>query len=857
MRKELITGLITLSLGLFSCTEDGLRNGGDGGGYIVPRVSVDNKTISSTEQETRAELSSLTEKDLTLTLTKSDGTPVWEGNLENFPTDKEFGVGGYLLEAKYGDAQEQGFEKPALYGSQTLTVEDGKTTELSLTAQPSNSQVRLNYTEAFQNYMKDWGATVNTIEYTKEESRPIYVTPGNVAVRINIEKPNGVKAQLALDPVEAKAKYCYNITIDVNGGEVGEASLVVTFDQYMDKEEETIDISDKVLTSPAPEITPEGFESEKPIEVLAGLSESGNLSMTLLAQGGIKSVNMTTTSVSLLKKGWPTTVDLTQADPSSQQIFTDLGLSVLGLWKTIGEMAYIDFSEVIDKLTINPGGDNETKFVVTLVDKYSRESDPMVLVVDVKPVELVLSSEDEYYNPGNPLKVNLGFNGTLDHLKDGKVTFQYRDASGIWRNLSIEDVSGLEGKYVLNLNVPVNYQEDISLRATCGGSVSEELIVPMVRYEVEKVRDENVFATYAYVTLEPIEGMEMSKASPIFKVSKEGSSYLKVDYEKIDGDYFKIYGLEPGSNYTIKITEKEQSFKTEEAREIPNGNFESVNTTYSGRMNMGGTWSTSSSDRLYNYQNYATYTINEPTEGWTTSNSKTMNGTSNTWFSNPSVFSTDIDYKGNFDGITVLFVKVGEKHETPSNYQNLTGRNKLGVVIRNVGWSPNGSVPVKCTDSNDRSKVKQPEEYFNFKVPKVLPSKGQLVLGNYTYNSGVESIDGISFGSRPAKLTGWYKYSRNTSQDDSGQATVIVYDNSGEEIIKKSVELPDASEFTHFTVDLPYEYDKSAKANKICVIISSSSIDKEEDIQLETYNNTIESYCLGATLVVDDLKFEY
>lgn len=838
LKQKILIGTSVIALTLTACSEDWGGSGNESGnGYIVPSIMVDSKTYSSNGSATRAILDELTENDLTLVLTKADGTVVWEGKYEEFPTDKAFSVGKYTMEAKYGNAEEQGFDKPALYGFQDLTVAEGKTTELSFTAVPSNSQITMNYSDAFKNYMKDWSATVNSLAYEKEEERPVYVTPGEVVIRLNVTKPNDVTGQLALDPVTAKARYCHNILVDINDGEAGDAQLKIEFDDTLDEETIFIDLSDKVLQAPAPTVEPEGFVSNEPVRVISGLSESGNLSMTLLAQSGIKAVNMTTSSPSLVKQGWPEVIDLVKADSNQQTVLTNLGLSVLGLWKNVGEMAYIDFSEISKNITADNSGNNTNTIEVTVVDKYSRESDPVILNLNVEPVKLELASAGDFYTPGNPLAFNFSFNGTKEDIEDGKVKFQYYDSTGMWRDAKTLSVKNGENGYLISIELPLSHNKEVKLRAVCGINLSGELLIPIIAFEVAEVNPDNVFATYAFVTLEEVPGKDISKANPVFLIKDGTGNYVKAKSTNEEGIY-KITGLNPSTSYQIKVSDKEQSFTTEASLALPNGNFENYFEAYNIKnMLQGGKYRI-----VFTFQNEADCIYNEA-QGWTTSNAMTMGGkTANTWFCQPSVFASNSSYTGKGDN------NVGSQKSSRFTFPG-NGENSIALVIRNIGWHPNGTLP--STESNAGGFNSQPPA----SIEKFI---GKAVLGSYLNQERSEIEEGIPFSSRPAQLKGVYNYTLDDSgADDQGKVTVKVLNGNdiigtGEAFLSHT---SDNKSFQPFSVDIKY-IKNSPKADRVCVIIESSKQDVNS-VAITPHNNRYESFFHGATLVVDDFEFVY
>lgn len=869
MKKCILMGIGALAASsLFvACTDGiglGFENSDSSTGRIALDIDLNKETVTSRSAETQSRADSRGEEigvsDLSLRLTKNDGSRTYNwASVSEFDTNQQFGVGEYTFEAFYGDVNEQDFDKPAYYGSQKIVVADGQTTRTALTATMSKSMVTIKYTDAFTSYMADWSASVNGVEYAKDETRPVYVTPGDVTIKINVTKPNGKGAEFTLDPVEAQPRYHYTVTVDVNNGNVGDVALTVTFDENFEGAENIeIDLSDKLLSTPAPETEAVGFVSGEPVEVIAGVTADRNLAMNFIALAGLKEVNMTTQSASLIAKGWPQTIDLIAADGAMQTTLTGLGLKVLGLWKNTGEMGVVDFSDVVRNIA---SSDASASFTVTVKDKLMRESDPMVLAFTLEDVKIDLSSDEQYYSPGSPLEVKVGFNGGREALEENLVVKYKNPVVGVWRPLEIVSVS--EGKsramsdYVVTVIAP-ELDIELSLRADYGDVKSNEIPVEMAPYAIDVI-DYNVYASHVYVSVSNAKGGDVPSSDTWqFMLQKSGAgAYEPVSHEMVDG-LAHITGLTPGTYYRIKATvdgvgSRSTSFTTEEGVELPNGDFETLGTEYSGaNVRLGGQWKGSLSSANYNT---TTFTFQEA-NGWATTNQKTMNGKTmhgqddNTWFNQPSVFSSNIEYDSKCPG---GLLGAGSTSGTPEEYKGFKVHNgDYAMVIRNVGWDPEGTLPAQQTNSN----------YYNSTIPKIANhSVGKMFLGTYSYVGGVETYnEGIDFNSRPTALTGWYTYDNN-GFDDNGVVTVEVL--SGSDVIASgNAVLASAGEYTEFTVNLSYTV-KNKKATSLRVMVASSkhaSTDMKSEtanVGVKNYITKLKAYQHGATLVVDDFKLVY
>lgn len=864
MKKFILSGmaaLASMSL-LVSCSDDWGVNSSEAVGHISPSFDLDKETISSRSQDPTSQSANLrateiTVADLSLRLTKADGTYSHEwAKIADFPVEQDFAIGDYTLEAFYGDVAQQGFDLPSYSGSQTITVMDGQTTKPSITATMSKSMVTIQYTDAFQKYMSDWSAEVNGIAYVKDESRPVYITPGDAVIRIKVTKPNGMGGEFTLDKIEAKARYHYVVTVDVNEGNVGDATLTVTFDDNLINEDIDIDISDLALSSPAPTATANGFTSDVTFSFVAGTPSSTPLTVDLMALAGLKEVTMKTSSASLLAQGWPAEINLIGATAQQQSQLTGLGFSVLGLWRNPAEMAVVDFTKVLEHIRTVAGTDNVTTITVTVKDKLMRESSPVTLSLTTEDVMLTLDATGTVYDPGENIDVTLSYNGG-DVKKD--VVFKYHNpATNTYRDLTIVNVapkSRTMTDYVVTLATPT-LDVPLTVRAESGSVKSNEVKIDFASMAVEVAAD-NVFATYVLakvVGLNDSPAPESSKWTFLAKSSAE-TSFSTVEHEMV-GEYAKVKGLAPATKYTIKasidgVGSKGQTVTTEAAPGVPNGDFESLTNQRTGQLNMGGTWNTILSSSS-SFQNTAEFTISEPSQ-WATTNAKTMtrwtNG--NTWFNMPSVFNSTLSWTSHKDG-SLLAGAASDGH--PASFTGFTAyEGSNAMVVRNVAW-----------DANETTIARVRNTGYNNTVPNISNvSVGKMFLGTYSYADGTETYtQGISFAGRPTALTGYYLFKPdNGDTSDYGVVTVEIL--SGDQVIASGkAQLAEASSYQQFSIALTYAMG-APKATSLRIMVASSShastdmASETANVKVTTYNSTYESYKHGATLVVDDFKFVY
>jgi hypothetical protein len=865
MKKNHLYGLMVsaaaLSL-LSGCSDDFNPSGSGVSGKINPVVDLNGDVVASQSARSRA-VQAITVNDLRLDLTSSDGsyTKSWN-SIADFDNDQLFSVGSYTMSASYGALDQEGFESPYYYGESTFSVLENKVTNVSLTAQLANSMVTIEYTDAFKDYFTDYSMQLHAeggdyIDYASDETRPAYLRPGQVTIIANVTKPNGLSAALEAAKFTAVARHHYTVTVDVNNGQAGDAEMSISFDDLVDQEEVVIDLSDELMSSPAPRLSYEGFEADKTYTLVDGMGADIEPEFTIIARGGISAVTLTTESATLIEQGWPAEVDLVSATDSQKTKLKSMGLDALGVFNNVDQIASVNLSNVLSYIRYSEGSNNTTKFTLIVKDKLGKVTEPINLIFDCEAVELTLSDPSTLANYSGDLDVYVTYNGT-DLAKN--VTFQTKNERGMWDNATINSVTAVSrsgNTYLVNLTVPAT-DEDVVLRAVCGSTTASQTLT-IARTDTPynlSVADNNVYGSYVIADIQDADGQSATLPSGAkIVVSTDGSTYSTAT-SSVDGTTVTISGLTPATKYYAMVKNgdatKAVSFTTESALVVPNGDFETLTQTLSETdMLQGGQWSISAG--VY-YDNTLSYTISEPT-GWSSVNAKTTSGsTRNSWFVVPSTLNTSLTWTSTVPGLKL--VGTGKGSDTPESLKDLpvkSGSNAM--LIRNVAWAANGTRPDKWLKTGIST-----TEYYGHNEPdesSLTKSAGKLFLGSYSYSSGTETFnEGVSFTSRPTALKGYYTYA-NASEDTTEKAVVKVTLLNGSTVVGSgSIELSAVSSYTQFTV--PVKYSKNAaKATSLRIMICSSNHSDESAIKTDVYNYRYESARHGAELVVDNLSFTY
>jgi hypothetical protein len=811
---------IAAALGTTACHDDIGVNSGSAVGKIAPHIELDTQVKSSAKAAARAEWNDITVDSLTLKISSEDGKSVSSWNsISLFPTDNTFAVGNYLVEALYGSVEDEGFEKPAYYGSQSVTVREDETTDVSLTASLVNTMVSVEYSDAFKGYMTDWSAELHSTggEYqymAKGETRPCYLRPGTVTVNVEITKPNGKTAKLYVAEFTAEAQHHYKLTVDMNeGAGAGSAELVVKYDDTLVQEDVVIDLSDDVMNAPAPTITGDGVVNGQKFSYVEGTTPDATPKLNIIARGSIAAVTLTTQSDDLIKAGWPAEVNL--ASPSSSDLATlkNLGLTALGLWQNPDKMAVVDFTKVL------PNTANAV-FTVQVRDRYNKVSDAFAFEVSREDLNLSLEGNDALVYGSDELTLKVKYNGNIDDLK---VMMLNRLAT--YSEATINSISDpVDGVYDVTIKVS-DEAETVSLYLTSGDKKTD--IVTISRSEAPitvSYEDNNIWATKATVNGTIVNAEQAGSAKLAYR--KQGATSWTSLETTTNGTALSasITGLEANTTYELvalngtKVAAAKTTFTTEAATQLPNSDME--------------TWYRKAGDTSYWWIDYLG------------SSASTEWGTNN-------LMTTSQGGSG-----LNMFNHNGTSYCASSGtiYTSDAHNGEKAALIRTVGWGGSNSAVGESSAAICK--------YIDAGLLHLGSGRTSREDGN---TSRAGSLDQtayaapISFSSRPSSLSFWYKYTAKNS-NDHGTAEVIVY--AGDQILASgTAELTAKDSYTEVKIPLTYATG-ATKATKIYVKFMSTY--STDFLELSTSNmsyppstNLSDGMYLGSQLYLDDLSLNY
>lgn len=811
--------LVGAALGLAACSEDNPWMNSDGEGGILPLVNADSHVKDAIP--TRATAMTPDVQEFGLKLTKADGqfTKTWD-RLADFDEKQGFRSGEYTLEAFYGSIDEEGFEKPCYKGAAQVVVKPGEQTEVAVTATLANSMVSIDYTDAFKNYFADYQTSLHSEGYgynelPKDCPDPMYVAPGKVQISVAFTKPNGQSATVQPAEFTAEARHHYHVTLDCNNGNVGDAQLIVTFDDTVDQEEVIVDLSDELLNMPEPEVTPQGFTDGQTLQLIEHSPADSPMKFTAYVPAGIQAATFTVNSDSYTPP-FGREVDLASADGAVQSQLAAAGIKVIGLFKNPDKPATVDFSGLIEQL---PAGTHT--ITLQMKDRLTRVNAPVSVTIVNAPLELSFISAPVCPFGSTSATVNISYNGT-DPRRD--ITVQGLNDDGVWVDCPVTSAAATNAKarksrsdafpskaYALGVTVPVTTR-DIQVRIYYKG-VQKATGVIKRGYAVEA----NAFARHAILTVKTNKESIASTVNSlrVYDGEKElGSGNITRD--PANGTV-TITNLKGSTRYHLyfttassgsSFTDADVAFTTEAEAQVENAGMENW---YSEKVHSQKTLGIG--EDIYR------------------------------WFPN----AQGSNYWGTRNATTT-----GQSTGTTCYYTSFSGTINSGnaAEISTLGWGKG----VTFGGANDKPQV----------------TAGMLFMGSHSYSGSETTFEpsketfdyGRSFTSRPTSLSFDYKFTSHNSE--AFKAYVVIENRAGGKTTRLAygelVSNTNVSNFTNTTIRLNYSNLTLKATHAYIVFISSNAenpgVSKHQGSKNAFKGNSDSKY-IGNVLTVDNIKFNY
>lgn len=873
-----LTAAVAMAFSLGGCADESpWGNNSNEKGSISITLGTDSDITTakpvfrSGDDETRATSGMLadyitvpTSDDFSIRLEKADGTysKTW-ATLADFKTDavNGFSTGTYTLTAFYGEKGVQDFENPYFEASSTFNVFSEQTSNVELTAELKNSMVKVNYTDNFKAYMQDYHSSLRTegrsdeIVFSAAQTKPAFIEPIDATLTVHFTtKDKGFTSSVVVGQFPPQAKTLHNMTLDIGENKNGDATLSVTFDDTLEDETFTIDLTEELLTTPAPVITCEGFTDGQTVDMLEGSASETQLKMNIFAEAGIKSALMTVESTAAYKPAWGYEIDLCSANEVQQAQLNTAGIQAIGLFHNPEQMALLDLTEYGKSLQ---NGVYAISLIVT--DIHDAVSKTTKVILNSLPISIELIGDPTIVYNSDKADLTFDYNG-LNPMQE--LTFTAEDDFGNDQDcqiLSCEETNtrAFETKrYIFYIKLPCSTRAKIKITVYHNhnkiGTYEVPVIVP--QYNISAV---DAFSQYAYIKVATPSSNDPNVLATVTNNIQLRSSdkYLKIEKRDVTNGILTVTGLTPGSTYAIESTitggdimqPESLSIDTEEELSIPNGDFEDLVQTINTTINQGGQWTQTDLPAAKRYTTTLSMIINEP-KGWFSSNPTTCNLSAsnvNSWYVIPSVYNTTLTWLSNQPEAKVMGIGQDAHTSTAEIYKNQTAKSgQNAMVIRNVAWDHSGA-PIPDDQKTGKTDY---SNYYCSKPPSIIANKtaGFLKLGS-------SSAEGTDFSSRPKKLKGFFKY-----QDDSNGETGVINVKllNGSTIIGSgTVNLGHSDNYTAFEIPINYNQTIFApKATKLQIEIYSSNA---TSIKTNNHCNKEECCSRGATLYVDNLTFEY
>lgn len=818
-----LASVLLLGLGIASCSNNDFVQDSKGQGKIQLDLDVDH-TVAS-----RANDIQVTVDDLKIRMTDEEGKYIEYNSVANFEAAEGFALGNYTLEAFYGDADDDGFDKPYVYGSTSVTVRLDETTHATLTAALANSMFKVNYGDAVKAYLPYYAIEFaspsgNNIDYEADQTDPVYVKSGTVDIYFRFTKPNGVTGRSSVAKIEASPKTCYTLNVDMNNGEVGSAEIInVTFNDDLETVTVPVDLDMENVTPPVVEA--QGFD-DNAISFITTTEYTNPLNFMVIARGGLKSVKLVSTNANYIDSSWPAELELMGMSEADQAKYQALGIDAKGIWKNPDQMALIDLAGVVQHVRLPEGVSTaDITFTLVVTDNVNQpnEESPTLTLTATRPT-LEVTSPNDVYTDDEEITLSVTYNAIVGNLQ-----FTYLNSTNTNTDLPVKSITDKgNGTYEVvvekfddnapnPLVITAMDQEDNSVKAT----LSIELLPVLV------ISENNIWASK--VDFKVFDGVNYYTPTNAY-YSTDGSSFTEGTLSDLNSDnFYRISGLptdENGKTYYITVNNPKDSSRklkavkvtTEKALQVPYSNMD--------------TWCQYAEDDE-NTSSQPLYFVGE--------NKETIWGTNN-----PMTTMCQISVG--------LFTGVDEKYVRQSGTTPVTGSSahqNTAARLRAIGWG-NGNTGVAS---------------FNTAVVNRIDA-GLLHLGSSRYSrttddrAGIIETDdldcGISFASRPASISFWYKYDPVHS-DDQGLFEYWVKDINGNTLAEGSDYLVSSNNYQEKTYTLNYQVN-CLKGAKLYIKFSSTysaNFLQKSSSYMKNEGSTANYLKHGSELYIDDITLNY
>lgn len=842
MNRSLINALcgIGLTAAITACSSENV-NVHLGAGRITPRLTIDPDVVVAEDVNHMIAIDTVPEiSDFKLTLydDNSGQSYTWESS-SDFPPNNLYRTGQYTLSAYWGDILSEGFNSPFFYGETRFNVTESGEAVVDIKCTLYNTMIDASMTPEVTGYFKEFALLIHPenggyIRYSSDETRPIFMRPGNVSLSVHALTYDGHETDFhAADISDALSGHYYHVTVDLIDNDSSVPSLLFSFSEKIETDDVLVPLTEALLEGSGPIVEHSGFVPGETIHVPEGSKPDEPLTITVRSSS-LEAVTATFQSMEMIAAGLPSEVNLLKLTPEENNLLQSYGLR----YETTDSSMTIDFTDVVPYIR-RRADNSEVTFAVTATDRSGRMSSPISFSVipDNVPINII---EITPITAGvDKAQIVLSSSGTII---TSNISIETLDADGRWSVVgSVQFSTDEKGRCTATFDVGSGSTDDVNVRILYCQSTCAEITIPRVspRYDIAV----DAYALKADIKIIPFEAEMLNYIVENALVYVNGTPATILNRNQEEG-IITISGLEASSSYEISLSvmrhPEVSDFSpivhatTERAASLRNGDFEDTGDGPKYKdMPCGGRFSQSYVE-IYNRQNLFSFDMMVPKD-WANTNSKTFNkraSNHNTWYMQPSCCTVTDASSGAY-----------------------------AVKLSTVGWDPDGeTIP-------DYLQQSQPFVDYSRTIPKIkYKAVGKLFLGRYDFdisNLTETYTEGISVSSRPSALNGFYKYVPGEDMPgDRGLALIEVFGiiDGKETVIAGAKTLLDpATSYTAFSVPLQYSHF-GVKATRINIMMASSyniGTIEYETRTLVTTDYLREGCSRASTLWVDNLSLSY
>lgn len=180
--------------------------------------------------------------DFTISILDASSASVYSGKLSAWDTATQLPSGNYSVSASYGSLEDEGFDKPFFSGVANFAITGGNIATVSIPVSLGNTVVKVNCTDSFKNYFKDYTfklvrGTATLATFAKDETKAAFVDGYKLTIQGTLTSETGTQT---FEKEYTNLKEATAYTFEFDAPNVGGAKITVSFNNTV----ETIELGD-------------------------------------------------------------------------------------------------------------------------------------------------------------------------------------------------------------------------------------------------------------------------------------------------------------------------------------------------------------------------------------------------------------------------------------------------------------------------------------------------------------------------------------------------------------------------------------------------------------------------------------